>query len=66
MSKKTKGKRPLQVLFLPVDDGGCGWYRIRQFDEAFKFRDDVRSYLMDGKDVLLKLMENKIYVGTND
>jgi hypothetical protein len=50
MSKKTKGKRPLQVLFLPVDDGGCGWYRIRQFDEAFKYRDDVRSYLMDGKE----------------
>lgn len=52
MSKKSKvkGKRPLQVLFLPVDDGGCGWYRIRQFDEAFKFRDDVRSYLMDGKE----------------
>lgn len=52
MSKKSKvkGKRPLQVLFLPVDDGGCGWYRIRQFDEAFKYRDDVRSYLMDGKE----------------
>ena len=52
MSKKSKvkGKRPLQVLFLPIDDGGCGWYRIRQFDEAFKFREDVRSYLMDGKE----------------
>lgn len=52
MSKKskTKEKRPLQVLFLPVDEGGCGWYRIRQFDEAFKFRDDVKSYLMDGKE----------------
>ena len=52
MSKKskTKGKRPLQVLFLPADEGGCGWYRIKQFDEAFKFRDDVKSYLMDGKE----------------
>lgn len=57
MSKKTKGKRPLQVLFLPVDDGGCGWYRIRQFDEAFKFRDDVRSYLMDGKEEADKQVE---------
>lgn len=57
MSKKTKGKRPLQVLFLPVDDGGCGWYRIRQFDEAFKFRDDVRSYLMDGKEEANKQVE---------
>ena len=52
MSKKskTKEKRPLQVLFLPADEGGCGWYRIKQFDEAFKFRDDVKSYLMDGKE----------------
>lgn len=59
MSKKskTKGKRPLQVLFLPIDDGGCGWYRIRQFDEAFKFRDDVKSYLMDGKEPVDKQME---------
>jgi len=59
MSKKSKvkGKRPLQVLFLPVDDGGCGWYRIRQFDEAFKFREDVRSYLMDGKEEAEKQVE---------
>ena len=59
MSKKskTKGKRQLQVLFLPADEGGCGWYRIRQFDEAFKFRDDVKSYLMDGKEPVDKQME---------
>ena len=59
MSKKSKvkGKRPLQVLFLPVDDGGCGWYRIRQFDEAFKFREDVRSYLMNGKEETEKQVE---------
>ena len=59
MSKKskTKGKRPLQVLFLPADEGGCGWYRVRQFDEAFKFRDDVKSYLMDGKEPVDKQME---------
>lgn len=52
MSKKSrkKGKRPLRVLYLPVDDGGCGWHRIRQFDEAFKLRDDVESYIMDGKE----------------
>jgi glycosyltransferase involved in cell wall biosynthesis len=49
-NSKIKGKRPLQVLFLPVDDGGCGWMRIRQFDEAFKYRDDVKSYLMSGKE----------------
>ena len=59
MSKKskTKRKRPLQVLFLPIDDGGCGWDRIRQFDEAFKFRDDVKSYLMDGKEPSEKQLE---------
>ena len=59
MSKKskTKRKRPLQVLFLPADESGCGWYRIRQFDEAFKFRDDVKSYLMDGKEPVDKQME---------
>ena len=59
MSKKskTKRKRPLQVLFLPADEGGCGWYRIRQFDEAFKFRDDVKSYLMDGKEPSEKQLE---------
>ena len=59
MSKKskTKGKRQLQVLFLPADESGCGWYRIRQFDEAFKFRDDVKSYLMDGKEPVDKQME---------
>ena len=59
MSKKSKtnGKRPLQVLFLPADEGGCGWYRIKQFDEAFKFRDDVKSYLMDGKEPVDEQME---------
>jgi len=59
MSKKskTKEKRPLQVLFLPADEGGCGWYRIKQFDEAFKFREDVRSYLMDGKEPVDEQME---------
>lgn len=59
MSKKskTKGKRPLQVLFLPTDDGGCGWYRIRQFNDAFQLRDDVKSYLMDGKEEADKQVE---------
>ena len=51
MSKsKNKGKRPLQVLYLPVDDGGCGWHRIRQWEEEFHNRDDVVGYLMNGKE----------------
>lgn len=45
-----KGKRPLQILFLPVDDGGCGWQRIRMYHDAIQGRSDVRSYLMDGKE----------------
>lgn len=47
---QTKGKRPLKVLFLPVDDGGCGWMRVRQYHEAFQGRDDVVSILLDGKE----------------
>lgn len=49
-SKKNKGKRPLQVLYLPVDDGGCGWHRIRQWHEEFYNRDDVVSVIMTGKE----------------
>jgi len=64
---KVKGKRPLQILYLPVDDGGCGWMRIRQFNEAFAFRDDVVSYLMDGKenanDQVDLIKESDIVVG---
>jgi hypothetical protein len=44
-------------LFLPTDESGCGWYRIRQFDETFKLREDVKSYLMDGKEPVEKQME---------
>lgn len=52
-------KRPLRVLFLPVDDGGCGWYRIRTWHEQFQLMDNVESYLMDGKEEEpLKLIEN--------
>jgi len=51
-------KRPLRVLFLPVDDGGCGWYRIRTWHEQFQSRDDVESHLMSGKeDDQLKLID---------
>lgn len=49
-NKAQKGKRPLRVLFLPVDDGGCGWMRVRQFHEAFQDRDDVQSILLTGKE----------------
>lgn len=30
--------KPLKILSMPVDDGGCGWYRIRQpFDMINRF-----------------------------
>lgn len=52
-------KRPLKVLWLPVDEGGCGWYRVRQWHEAFELRDDVQSVLCTGKEKeLLELIEN--------
>jgi glycosyltransferase involved in cell wall biosynthesis len=43
-------KRELRVLFLPADDGGCGWYRIRTWHEQFEKRKDVESYIMTGKE----------------
>jgi hypothetical protein len=35
---KQKEKDHFRSCFLTVDEGGCGWYRIRQFDDAFKLR----------------------------
>lgn len=43
-------KRPLRVLFLPVDDGGCGWYRIRMWHKMFKKMDNVESLIIETKD----------------
>lgn len=45
--KKELIKRPLKVLFLPVDDGGCGWYRVRQLHEAFRSLETVESVMPD-------------------
>jgi len=51
-------KRPLSILYLPVDDGGCGWYRVRQWNECFQHMDNVDSYIMTGKEEdPLKLIE---------
>lgn len=43
-------KRKLKVLWLPADDGGCGWYRVRQWNEFMQGRDDVESFMMSGKE----------------
>lgn len=39
----------LKVLFLPVDDGGCGWYRIRQVYEEIKKQDLADAKLLTQK-----------------
>lgn len=31
MKKKFSDNRLTKILFLPVDRGGCGWYRVRNF-----------------------------------
>ena len=43
-------KRPLSILYLPVDEGGCGWYRIRQWHDLFQGMDNVKSLIMTGKE----------------
>jgi glycosyltransferase involved in cell wall biosynthesis len=40
-------KRLLRVLFLPADDGGCGWHRIRIFNEAFNRLEIADSVLLE-------------------
>lgn len=40
-------KRLLRVLWLPADDGGCGWHRIRIFNEAFNRLELAESLILD-------------------
>ena len=58
-------KRPLHVLFLPCDDGGCGWYRIRQWNEYFQLMDDTESYVMTGKEdnIMELIQESDLIIG---
>jgi glycosyltransferase involved in cell wall biosynthesis len=46
-TKEDSGK--LKVLFLPADDGGCGWYRSRQVHEEIKRQGLAESVLIDDK-----------------
>ena len=43
-------KRLLRVLFLPADDGGCGWHRMRIFNEAFNRLKIADSLMLDPKE----------------
>lgn len=40
-------KRLLRVLFLPADDGGCGYHRIRLWNDAFNRLGIADSALLD-------------------
>ena len=40
-------KRLLKVLFLPADDGGCGYHRVRMWDKAFSELGVADSQLLD-------------------
>lgn len=40
-------KRLLKVLFLPADDGGCGYHRIRMWNKAFQDLKVADSQLLD-------------------
>lgn len=40
-------KRLLRVLWLPADDGGCGYHRVRMFDEAFNRLELAESLVLD-------------------
>lgn len=54
-------KRKLRILYLPADDGGCGWLRIRNFQREIENQELAETYLMDGnesEDHVLKLIEN--------
>lgn len=48
----------IRVISLPVDDGGCGWYRIRQPFEMIKRFTDSDAYIVDHqKDNMMAVME---------
>ncbi len=47
----------IRVLSLPVDDGGCGWYRIRQpFDMIHQYTDND-SYVIGKDDDMMAVTE---------
>lgn len=43
---KDDGK--LNILSLPVDEGGCGWYRVRQLIETLEDEGLANTYILDG------------------
>lgn len=46
--------RKLRVLWLPTDTGGCGWHRVRIWDEAFNRLGLAESAVLDPRDEEVK------------
>lgn len=60
-------QRPLKILSLPVDKGGCGWYRVRQPFDIINEYSDSKAHVIDKdnddpEDTLKALIEADILV----
>lgn len=53
----SKQKYDLKVASLPVDIGGCGQYRVRQYISAFNRNNILKAVLIDAKDDAQKAVE---------
>lgn len=45
-----KDNEKLNILSLPVDEGGCGWYRVRQLLESLENQGLANTYILDKDD----------------
>ena len=50
MPNKEKKQNIIRILSLPVDDGGCGWYRVRQPFNMILKNTDHDAYVTDKDD----------------
>jgi len=39
--------KPLKIISLPVDEGGCGWYRVRQPLKMIKEYTDSDTHIIE-------------------
>jgi len=49
--------KPLKILSLPVDEGGCGWYRVRQPFEIIKAYTESDAYVLTSEDDGIKFVQ---------
>lgn len=50
MSKKIKDKKPLRIVGMPVDRGGCGWYRVRQPLQMISAFTDADTWMVENEE----------------